>query len=425
MLKTNYLLKPSKHLIIKHLGHSCTSFFIVCTLLLCHLSSCINSNTAPREEESSTNDPLAQIATEDNTIERDAYFLKKSYPKLASVVPESNPLYEKLNAYSYDVSNPAKSIKTEDNLKRLFFQREKDIIPMLHAEVFERLTMKDPDFFVGNSGRQLQAELQKIGMQCIYAEGMYVDLAAAEMLAPQLTQLGSEILRMYIDFIVSRGNAVGGEYPYSNLDGEMAMLNIGGQMLDKYSDHAYTKAILSDLNFTLSAMTDLHKVNGHDGNTTTISGDLLTEPYPNMIDLEVIKHFADKYPQSKYAGLLSRIAANPSEMTYSPQAGSYQDLYLVAIEGQPTTQEEETISCDDAKVYQTTKYLDKGIDVPHVLQINKEDQDTCLLVHRFYPDRARAEKALQGIRTQIPPPNSISIIHIAYNEEADNWEIRN
>ncbi len=401
-----------------------TKFLFTTIYLLCVFAACTTSSTAPREEESTLNDPLAQIQTEDPTIERDPDFLRKNFPKLSAAVPESMPLYAKLNAYSYDISHPDQSIKTEENLKRLFFQREKDIIPMLHTEVFDRLAMKDPEFFVNTSGRQLQAELQKIGMQCIYAEGMYVDLAAAEMLTPQLSKLGSEVLRMYIDFIVSRGNAVGGEYPYADIEGEMAMINIGGQMLDKYPDHAYTQAIAPDLSFALSALTDIHNVKDREGQSLTISGDLSTDPYPSMIDPEAIKSFSAKYPQSKYAPLIASVAANPSEMEYNPETNTYKDLYLAAVAWRAATQEEEAISCDDAKIYQTTEYLNKAIDVPHVLLLSLPEgqQDTCLLVHRFYPDRGRAEKALQQIKARIS--NSVGIVHITHNEESDNWEIR-
>lgn len=360
------------------------------------------------------------LLAEDPNIKRDPHYLQQHLPILASIVKENDPIYVSLNNYVYDVLNNEETVKSENDLKRLFYKRDAQIMPTLHGDFFDPLAMKNDDFFVGDAGRKLQAELQSIGLQCIYAEGMYVDLGAAEMLPQAMKKFGSEVFRLYAEFLNAYGKAVGGEYPYLDLSGEMRMVAIGEAMLDKHPDHEYTLAIRSDFEFALHTLTDIHTVTGQ-LDTQEMFYALSTDPYPYMTSFEQHRQFVADYPNTKYGKIVQKILANPSSIAHA--GNGFKDLFLVLVQWRGTNSDGETAYCDDAEAAKDSLYLHRGIDVAHVLPITQNGEIRCAIVYRFYPDKAQAEKAIKTLQIQIQLP--LSIIKASFNSDSETWETSN
>lgn len=398
----------------------------LCVLISSLYISCTNSGNGSAQS-SDPADSLSQneitlheeLLAERTDIDYDPNFLAQQLPTLASIVSREEAIYTPLNNYAYDVINPAQSVKAEKDLTRLFYKREAQIIPTLHGDILEPLALKNSDFFVGDAGRKLQTELQRIGMQCIYAEGMYVDLGAAEMLSGAMRQYGSEVLRYYAEFQSAHSTAIGGEYPFLDLNGEMRMVAVGEAMTTKYPQHEYTQQIYSDFEFALHSLTDIHVVIEQPSGTQEMFYALSTDPFPYMTDFAQHRQFVAQYPDTKYGKIVARILANRSEIA---RAGdSYKDLYLVVVQWQDANEDDETAYCDDAEALKDSLYLHQGIDVPHVLPIAQDGETRCAITHRFYPNRANAEKALKTLQAQ--SQISADIIKVSYNPESDEWEI--
>lgn len=378
------------------------------------MSSANGNNDTTSNKEITTHEALL---AEDDRIKHDPNYMAQQFPVLASTIKPDHQLYPILNNYAYDVMHPAQSVQSEKDLKRIFYKRDAQIIPMLHGDIFDPLAIKNPDFFVGDAGRKLQAELQKIGMQCIYAEGMYVALGATEMLPDAMKQYGSEVFKLYSDFLNAYGNAVGGEYPYMDLSGEMRMVAIGEIMLDKYPKHEYTQAIQSDFEFALHTLTDIHTVKG-ESNTEQFYA-LSTDPYPYMTNFEEHERFIATYPDTKYGKIVQKIRSNTSQINYN--GGNLSDLYLLVLQWRDAVSESDIAYCDDIEAIKDSLYLNQGIDVPHVLPIFKDSTTQCALTYRFYPEKNKAEQALKNIQSQVKTP--IGIVKIHFNTDSEMWEV--
>lgn len=354
-------------------------------------------------------------------IDRDADFLKTQFPTLSSIVPDSSAFHAILNDYAYDVMNPQKSVENENDLMFLFGQREHEIIPILHQEFLDPISVNKSERLVGKQGRDLQAELQKIGMQCVYSEGYYVTLSANELLPQELKRLGSEVLRLYMDFVNAQGNASNGEYPYLDLSGEGDMIAIGEVMMQKYPEHEYTKTIIPDFYAALNTFTDVHIIKGVvEGDVVCVVGGLATEPYPTMTVLEQHKAFLQKYPQSRYASIVEKMLANPSQINGT--SDTWNDLYLVVLRWMEPSNDEDIVSCDEADMYKNREFLDKNIDVLHTIQVDKNEETTCAIVYRFYPDQSRANKALSFIRPLVR--DSAVVVRASYDLDTDTWLVK-
>ena len=382
-------------------------------------SIAINKNSENDSTQSEITAHEALLADE-GRWERDPNFLQKNLPVLESTLKKEHSLYEPLNNYAYDVLNDQTTVQSENDLKRLFYKRDALIIPTLHGEIFDPLAVKDPDFFVGDNGKKLQNELQKIGLQSVYAEGMYVSLNASEMLPNAMKKYGSEVFKLYADFLSAFGNAIGGEYPYIDLSGETQMVAIGEQLMTKYPNHEYTKTVRSDFEFALHTLTDIHTVNAPDGgDARQLFYALSTDPYPYMTNFEAHKQFANTYADTKYGKIVKNILQNTSQIKQNET--ELGNLYLVVLQWNDANNDSDMAYCDDAEALKDSLFLHQGIDVPHVLPIMKDDAMQCAITYRFYPEKAKAEQALKTLQTQTN--HKASIIKVQFNPDNDTWEV--
>ncbi|OWY21655.1 hypothetical protein C7N43_24055 [Sphingobacteriales bacterium UPWRP_1] len=349
------------------------------------------------------------------------HFLQKNLPHAYKYVEHAPAVLQNLLAnYAYRVLGADSLITSEKELENLFLQRENEVIPQLEEQVFDPLLNEDPDVLQNEESNYLFNELKEIGIKGIFAEGMYVALGEAPMLEAKLQALAAEPLRLKIEFEQAQTDAIGGEYPFLDLDGEIKSVVLGEQLLFQYPKTAYAKQVESSFRFCLQTLTDVHALSGkYDRGYLTHA--LSFEHYPYETDIAQIKQFAQKYPQSRYAGAISKIAENPSEMELDADAPL--PVYLVVINRfKPETPAGNALQCANAEK-EMYRYLDKGIDVCHTLLIYHKNEPTCALTYRYYPTPEKAGKALQTWATTMPGVPA-EIVKIAYNSNLETWEIQ-
>ncbi|OWY23520.1 hypothetical protein C7N43_17235 [Sphingobacteriales bacterium UPWRP_1] len=324
-----------------------------------------------------------------------------------------------LSNYAYRVLGADSLITTEKELESLFLQREKEVIPQLEEQVFDPLLNFDPNVLQNEESNYLFNELKEIGIKGIFAEGMYVALGESPILEAKLQELAAEPLRLKIEFEQAQTDAMGGEYPFLDLEGEIKAVAVGEQLLFAYPKTDYAKQIESHFRFYLQTLTDVHALSGkYDRGYLTHA--LSFEHYPYETDLAQIKAFSVNYPQSRYAKVIAQIADNPSEMELDADAPK--PVYLVVVKQlKPQTDKQgNTPQCaeTDKELY---RFLDSGIDVCHTLLIYHKKEPTCALVYRYYPTPEKARKALQTWKTKTPDAQA-EIVKIAYNQRLEQWE---
>lgn len=352
-------------------------------------------------------------------------FLQQNFPVLDSISRTKEGLHQLLNGYAFRLKNASTLVESDKDLQELFEMRDNDILTELHKKVLDPIALENGVFYHSAAGAKLDEELKELGMQAVYSEGMYWSLGPAEMLTEEMEKYASEVFRLYMDFQSARTDAIMGEYPYLNLDGEGKMLVTGEKMQEKYPDNPLTKKIETDFNSSLEVFTDVHIIKS-DFDKSYMTNGLATEFYPNATNIDALKKFTEDYPESKYGKMVETVIKNMSEM--EPKEIGWKDLYLVVVQWadiveKTAIQEGDTVSTTFKSCINARKicndFLKKGITISHSLQVKKKDEEKCAVVYRFYADKKKAETALKEIKKEVP--ETVGIVQLTYDPLEKMW----
>ncbi|MEZ4885042.1 MAG: hypothetical protein R3E32_09985 [Chitinophagales bacterium] len=318
-------------------------------------------------------------------------------------------------------------VKSDEDLQDLFDMRDKDVITALHKEVLDPIAINDGVFYHSTAGAKLDKELKTLGMQVIYAEGMYLDLGPSEMLEKEMEQYASEVFKWYMEFQSAKTISMMGEYPFLDLEGQGKMVAFGEQMRAKYPNHAFTQKIEKDFRTALIPLTDVHVVKSEFDKSYMVNG-LATEFYPNATNIDALKKFVEQYPDLHYSKVANDIIESMSEMESVER--QWKDLYLVVVSWIPSTEEKitdeegnETVvnTCMNARKI-SNDFLDKGIAIPHVLQLTHNGIEECAVVYRFYADKSKADAALKTIKSKVS--SVVGIVQLKYDPLKRIWSVK-
>ena len=384
------------------------SFFCLSVWSACKFSD--NENNTP----SST----PNITTQTDTLQinsEDINLFTEQLPILSQLL-QGNALHNTIAVYANKVLRG--KVSSQKDLETLLDSRSK-MITLLHDKVLNPFFSKadTEDFYNSERGASLEKELNRIGIQSISAEGMYIGLAPSTMLEKEFKQLSDEPFKLYNDFLSQRGNSMGGEYPYSNLENQMKLVWIGEQLIGKYPNNPYTARIRSDFRFALGTLTDFHQVNTPAQGVYYIVSDLLTEPYPTMTSVDQLNNFVKQYPQSKYSHLTKNILENTSDIKLN-EDGYPQPIYLVVAKWLAADSSDENADCENAEQLRNN-YLDKAMPIPHLLRLNRQGQTQCALCYRFYSSAQKATTALSILKKIEPAAEGI--YKATYNANTNTW----
>ncbi|QQS31298.1 MAG: hypothetical protein IPM47_10425 [Sphingobacteriales bacterium] len=352
-----------------------------------------------------------------------ADFLQKKLPQLHQTLEKKSALKQLVNDYAYTVLNANHLVTSEQILKDIFVQREEELMPELH-EFFQNLSGQNPDLFNSQEGEKLLNELKSIGMSGIFAEGMYVFLGTAPVLEPQLKSLASEPFRLYIEFNNAETEAWQGEYPYLDLTGEKKMVYIGEQLLFNHQETEYAPKIREYFYIALTVLTDIRALTGQTENTFLTGGGLSTDFYPFATDLEQIKSYATEYPNSRYTKIIQNITRNFSDILANGEIP--QPVYMVWVQDvkvdKNNAQNNETLGCRTTAEQIKNVFLNKGLDIPHVVNVYQNNEEVCGIVYRFHADKSKAEQALKTLQN-IAPDIKPSLKKAVINVQENRWDL--
>ncbi len=368
------------------------------------------------------NSEISSTTSSEESLPSKSDFLQKKLPQLYQLIGNKSAFKQAVNDYAYNVLNADKLITAEQPLMDLFKQREEEIQPELH-EFFQNLSGQKPDLFNSEEGEKLIAELKSIGFTGIFAEGMYVYLGTAPIMVNQLKTLASEPFRLCIEFSDAEAEAWQGEYPYLDLTGEKKMVAIGEQILFKYPETEYAPKIREFFYMALNVLTDVRAMKNQNDLSFLTGGGLTLDPYPFATDIEQIKSFATEYPQSRYAKVVQKITQDFSEITIDAELPL--PIYLVWIQEvtvNSSAQQEDWDGCRTPAQKIKNVFLNKGIDIPHIVTVYQNNVETCGVVYRFYSDKSKAELAVKNLQSMAPDVKA-TMKKAVFNSSENRWDI--
>lgn len=354
-------------------------FLTICLMALCLITS------AQALDQKTAKDASAQVKLPDIP----PISLKEKLPELNKIFADKPELAKMLAGYAAFVLKPD-AITTESRLK-VIFQLRDSVIKEINEPVSDYMTHAEQN---QTPTDKLIAELKSVGMQGIYAEGMFVALTAAPMLESKISKIASEPFKLYIQLMQQHFDSMGGEYPYMNLTKKMKTLQIGEQLRKKYPDSEYVRESYEPFAEALRTLTDVHRLS-FKAHAQYIIGSVSTDFYPTGTEPENYKKFIAEYPQSRFNEVVKKIVSDMSDIRMNPE-GHFDRLYLVV------TDEPRDFETGQKMVFD---YLLNGTDIPHLIPVKQ----SFFVVYRFYSDEAKAIQALDTIRKAKPGAKIVMI----------------
>jgi len=311
------------------------------------------------------------------------------FPELMALLADAPTLQAEVEAYARALGQSS-GLQREAQLRALFEQRSR-LMPglesrLIHAEL-------DPS---SDQIANLEAELNRLGLTLLMAEGMVIGLGPAPVAEAAVARLGAPAYQAYLDFQYADAASQQGEYPYLDLKPYERMV-LAGERLIEERPTPYWQAVEDRFYQALTAITDLHlmkSTGAREGQGTPMVGGVSTEMYPYAAEIESLRSFAERHPHSRFARAVEQIVAHPSTISERPQA-----LYVVILEW-----------VDEAQAAQrrVARYLSQGEDIPHHLPVQRGDGRTqYAIAYRFFEDADQAEEALTRIQQTHPEAEMI------------------
>ena len=363
-------------------------------LLLCLLVLCIVTSCGPKPAEQ-TNQPTdssaaasqgeadipqdSGVATDEELIARGgaadrsmrvAFSFEQQFPNLHTLLADNTGLYSEIAQYAEQVVT-GQSIAKEEDILAVMSQRDENLIPKLNP-LFETI---DEDVFYENI-EAYEGELEQIGLSVATVEGMFGTLTGHEMLKDKVAEIGSDPLKLYLEFLQADANSIGGEYPYSNMEPYADMILIGEDLFSQFPDSKYAEMIKPRFDQSLCVFVGLYQVT--DGKYPTYRiGDPMNQDYYTLSEGETLNAFESGHADSKYHGVIKEKLASISNLSPKPE-----NLYLLHF-GQAEDEE--------AAIAQQVNLLNEGLAASHIVRVKMGDGKThFLIVHSFFEDSNQA-----------------------------------
>lgn len=309
----------------------------------------------------------------------------QQFPTITKVLQNESSLLSDLMDFYASVSQPS-SIQSEQDLANVLQVRDSSMIPRVESA----LMTIDENNSLYDDYDALQTELQQLGMQMTFAEGMFTSIGPYSFLEAEIDQYASSAFKLYLEFNQAKTASYNGEYPFLNMGPYLEMIQVGEQ-LAAINGNPYFEKIREDFEKSLLYVSDVHLVDDPTarGESSLFVEGINTEMYPYMTEKESRVAYVNETAGSPFQKAVEKIMANPSTMSTKPEA-----LYLVVIEW-----------ADDETVARTrvTTHLRQGEDIPHHLEITLSDgTKKYAIVYRFFEDVGKAEEALSSIEGDFP-----------------------
>lgn len=309
----------------------------------------------------------------------------QQFPTLTRVLQNESSLLSAMTDFHTSISQ-SQGIQSERDLMAVLETRDSSLIPRIEAA----LMTIDMDNSLYEDYDLLQAELQQLGMQMTFAEGMFTSVGPYRFLESQIAQYASNAFSLFLDFNQAKTESFNGEYPFLNMGPYLEMIQIGEE-LAAIDGNPYYEKIQDDFENALLVFSDVHQVNNPTarGEAALFVEGVSTDAYPYMTERDTRAAYVAESSGSLFQKAVEKIMANPSTMSPKPEA-----LYLVVVEW-----------ADDRSMAKSrvAMHLRQGEDIPHHLEISLADgSKKFAIVYRFFEDVSQAEEALASIEGDFP-----------------------
>ena len=202
---------------------------IIFALLLFSCNNFINNKSNSEGKDSLSNEEEVETKIKENL-----FF--ETFKLLPEITSSDEKLQGKLKKYASIVLGDIKSVEAINNAFEL------------RIELQEELSLALENYFFDNDNSyeiwdDVETELNILGFQSIYAEGMFIGLAIFPILQKEINNYGTEEFQLYIKIIETNANTYGGEYPYMSLTAQADVIKLGELMLKNYKKSNYYKKV--------------------------------------------------------------------------------------------------------------------------------------------------------------------------------------
>ncbi|MEO1382209.1 MAG: hypothetical protein AAFV78_03110 [Bacteroidota bacterium] len=368
-------------------------FFILLSLIGmgCSSPSDQTSSKTTTPEEAATTQPNMEVAADSDGVQtrglppaeaRLAPQMCDRFPLVCEAIKDDPKLLEELKGYVGSLSEKEKIQEDQDILDILAYRDQKLADRLL--PYIENL----PDGYIDAKAPEFMRELNQLGFQMNFAEGQFVGLSPFPILEDEAASVGSQALKLKIQFEGAKGEAQNGEYPYLNMTPYIQMVQIGEEAR-QIKPNPYWDEMEKDFERALTNLTDIHLVHQPTNRQAQewIIGGTNREAYPYATETEGRKTFAQS--ASSYSQVVARIMENPSEISSEPE-----NIYVIVTEWK---------DAQDLAQQRVIYHLNRGVDIPHTLKIRRGDgTDRYAVAYRFYESEDLAEQAFEKIEDKFP-----------------------
>lgn len=354
-------------------------FFSITLALFSSCSSTTNSSEGEETDTLTVSPDTLSLVLPDSTPSIDT--LDLAIPTLDELMAKQKQQLNRLYLDYKAVLSTPDAIEDEAQLKRVFGMRD-SLLSLIQYDVLENhfVNELEQDY---EAQEKLTSELQKMGIQVVYAEGMYAGLAEAPLLADKVKEVGSEPYQLYIAFKQAYGNSLGSEYTYEDLSPEMEMIRIGEKLRQDFANSEYVELTKENYEEAILALTDVHIVlSKENDNKEWIIGGIETSFYPNHTSKSNYENFVKNYSDTKLSKITEKILKNTSSL-YSIDQEASDTLYLLTAEWVSTWSQAREAALGK---------IQSGFDAPHCLRVKTAEGDKYAVTYRYYPTFAQAEE---------------------------------
>jgi len=377
-----------------------TVFRILIISFLFFLYACNNNKNLEKSNSDSAHVMLYDSITETHVASSDTSIIQEDslfvieLPLFDSITTKTKFRDTLLAYFNQAFLNP---LDSEVQIQRIFSKREKllEKVYSISSNFEENNPANSPKWQV------FEKELNIIGFQPVYAEGMLTSISIKPILQKQIKTICSAEYQLYLDFLYAEANSLGGEYPYMDLSHHVEMILLGEKMETKYSKSTYNDSIKDIYHFSLKCLTDIHSLYDNATDQYLLDG-ISIDFWPNATNITFMEQFVKKHSNSKFAKAIKKILVNTSRLELSQDPNKDQ-VYLIVIDSFGSEKEASN------KVFE---YLSKGIDIPHVIYSKKAGKESYHTVYRFYSNKKKAEEMLKSVK---PKYKTAKLLRIDFN----------
>lgn len=313
------------------------------------------------------------------------FSFQAKFPTLTRVLQGEDDILKELDVFARKTLISGQ-INSEASLISTLETRDSVLIPRVEAA----LQTKDNGNTLNDDYNALQDELEQLGMQMTFAEGMFTSIGPAPFLQAEMDRYASKAFRLFCQFQDAKTRSYNGEYPFLDMSPYAEMVQVGEELMGLEAN-PYQARIKETFQSSVLYMSDVHKVNDPTarGQASFFVNGISTDAYPYLTENQSREAFITETEGSAFQKSLSKIMANPSSMSPKPE-----HLYLVIVEWATTAEMAKT---------RVSTHLLAGEDVPHYLEVNLADgTKKFAVVYRFFENAEKAESALLTAQADFP-----------------------